>query len=60
MRKEKQTKTTTVTKKKGKTKILPFSLNECGIRESGDRFLGGTRNFFSLSQTKKKKLKKTF
>ena len=54
MRKEKQTKTTTVTKKKGKTKILPFSLNECGIRESGDRFLGGTRNFFSLSQTKKK------
>ena len=41
-------------RKKGKTKIFPFSLNECGIRKSGDRFLVGTRNFFSLFHARDK------
>ena len=41
-------------RKKGKTKIFPFSLNECGIRKPGDRFLVGTRNFFSLFHARDK------
>lgn len=40
--------------KKKKNQNISLALNECGIRKSGDGFLVGTRNFFSLSHARDK------
>lgn len=47
-------KTTTTKKNKKKNQNISLALNECGIRKSGDGFLVGTRNFFSLSHARDK------
>ena len=54
MRREKQTKKQQQRRKKKKNQNISLALNECGIRKSGDGFLVGTRNFFSLSHARDK------